>query len=190
MSISKQEIIVTASKYFQEKGYHATSMSDIANELGVNKAALYYYVENKESILCEIFNQAMNAVEPLVTEIRNSNIPIPDKIRRIIHVHIVSLIEEMPILTVFFTERNHLPPEHWKLIKQRRHVFEETIADIFREGIKTGVFKNIDVQPVVYGLLGMCNWIYQWYKPGGRLNAENLAKVYSDLVLEGCLKKS
>lgn len=188
MSISKQQIIETASKFFQEKGYHATSMVDIANELGVNKAALYYYVKNKESILCDIFDRAMNTLEPRLKEIKQSNLPVIVKIRQTILIHILSIIEETPILTVFFTERNHLPPEHLAIVIKRRHALEETFAEIFQEGIDAGLVRNIDVLPVVYGVLGMCNWIYQWYNPEGRLNPTELAEVYSDLVLNGCLK--
>ena len=188
MSISKQQIIEAAAKYFQEKGYHATSMFDIANELGVNKASLYYHVKSKESILCDIFDRAMDTLQPRLKEIKQSNLPVIEKIRQVILIHILSIIEETPILTVFYNERNHLPSEHLALVKHRRRNLEEAVAEIFREGIASGFIKNLDVLPVVYGILGMCNWIYQWYDPKGRLSPVELAEVYSDLVLKGCLK--
>lgn len=188
MAISKQQIIETATKFFQEKGYHATSMLDIANELGVNKAAIYYYVKNKESILCEIFDRAMNTIEPRLMEIKHSNLPVVDKIREIIKAHILAIIEETPILTVFFTELNHLPPEHYAIVIKRRRHLENTFAEIFQEGIDAGLIRKIDVLPAVYGFLGACNWIYQWYNPEGRLKPSELAEIYSDIILNGCLK--
>lgn len=189
MSISKQQIIDTASVLFQVKGYKATSMEDISNELGVNKAALYYYIKNKESILYDICNQAMNTVEPGLKEVRQSSIPAVEKIRQIISRHLLAIIEETPILTVFFNERYHLSPEHLSSINQRRRNYELTIAEIFYEGIETGFIKSIDVLVVVYGILGMCDSINKWYKPEGRLKPTELTKVYSDLILEGCLNR-
>lgn len=190
MSISKNEIVEIAAKFFHEKGYHATTMEDISSHFGVTKAALYYHVENKESILCDICDRAMNNVEYKLNTIIKSDFPVVEKIRQFILYQIIALIEEKPIIKVFFTEGNHLPGNKLQESNQRRRRYEEKVCDLFREGINAGIIKDIDVLPVVYGILGMCNWIIQWYNVNGRLTPVQLAEVFGNMILQGLLKET
>lgn len=157
MAISKNQIVETAALIFQEKGYPATTMEDIAYHIGVTKAALYYYVKNKESILCAIFDRALETVESKLNQIILSNVPPIEKIRLFILNHLIATIGEAPIIKVFFSEGKHLPANKLLEVNQRRRRYEEDACRIFREGIAVGELQNIDVLPVVYGVLGMCN---------------------------------
>jgi len=187
VAISKEQIIEVAARLFQERGYHATSVQDIADQLGVTKAALYYYVKNKEHTLYEIFDRAMSAVEHRIMDIIDTNLKAEEKLTRLIAMHIRALLDEITIITVFFNERIHLPPEHQAIVNMRRRQYEEKIAQIIREGTATGIFKEVDALPTAYAILGMCNWLYQWYNPYGRLKPDELAQLYSSIILKGML---
>ena len=191
MGISKEQIIEVASLLFQERGYHATSIQDIAERLGVTKAALYYYIKNKELTLYEIHNKAMQTIETRMQEVLKRNEGPKEKLAAIIFMHIQALVDESPIITVFFNERNHLLPEHLEVINKRRRQYEENTAKVIYEGIEAGVFKkDIDAMLATYAVIGMCNWLYQWYNPAGRLKPQEIAGLYSKIVLHGLLLQS
>ncbi|RJX25747.1 MAG: TetR/AcrR family transcriptional regulator [Dethiobacter sp.] len=189
MSLTKQEIIQTSVKLFNEKGYSATSVQDIADELNVTKAALYYYISSKEEILFEIFDQTMTTAENRLNKIMEQDMTVEKRIRSIIYNHIMAVFDEAPNISVFFTEKAHLLPENLESINTRRRNYEEIIAGVFKEGVEKNVLKKVDILPTVYAVIGMCNWLYHWYKPEGRLKPEELSNLYSDMVLNGILKK-
>ncbi len=187
MALTKQSIIEVAVKLFKSKGYGTTSVNNIADELGCTKAALYYYFDSKEEILYEIFCQSMSAVETRFAHLMSLKMPIEERLRKIIYNQIMANIDAMSHISIFFTEKANLSPTHQEEMNLRRRQYEENVAEVFREGIRVGVLKEIDVLPTVYGIIGMCNWLYHWYKPEGRLKPEELAELYADTILKGIL---
>lgn len=188
MALTKQSIIDVAVKLFKSNGYGTTSVNNIADELGCTKAALYYYFNSKEEILYEIFCQSMGAVEIRFAQMMTQAMPIEDRLRKIIYNQIMANIDATPQISIFFTEKANLNPEHQEEMNLRRRQYEEEVAEVFREGIRAGVLKDIDVLPTVYGVIGMCNWLYHWYQPDGRLKPEELTNLYADMILKGILK--
>jgi AcrR family transcriptional regulator len=189
MSVTKQEIITTAVTLFKEKSFSATTMQDIADALNVTKAALYYYISGKEEILYEIFDHTMTTAEIRLARLLERKLPIEELFREIIYNQIMAFIDEMPNITIFFSELVHLPPEHQKSMKDRRKKYQDTIACVLGKGIENDTFRKIDILPIVYGIIGMCNWLYHWYKPDGRLQPEEIADLYADMVFNGIIKK-
>ena len=188
MNIGKDKIISAAVELFREKGYTATSVKDIADKLGVTKAGLYYYVQSKEEILWEIFDKTMTTFEQRMEQFAQKSLPVKDYIRAIVHNHILNVRDEAPYMTIFFTEMAHLPADKQAGINNRREKYEKKIVEIFKQGIHEGILKPLPVLPTVYGLLGMCNWIYQWYNPDGKLNPKEIADIYSEVLLNGISK--
>lgn len=190
MSISRQKIIETSVKLFNEKSYSATSVQDIVNTLGVTKAALYYYVSSKEDILFEIFDQTMATAEKRLNNLMKEEMTVEERIRKIVFNHITAVFDEAPNISIFFTEKAHLTADNLKAINARRRKYEEIIAEVFKQGVEEGVLKkDIDILSTVYALLGMCNWLYHWYNPHGRLKPDDLAKRYSDIILFGIMNE-
>ncbi len=188
MGISKQKIIEISVKLFNEKSYSATSVQDIVNALGVTKAALYYYIYSKEDILFEIFDQTMATAEKRLSNLMKEDMSVEERIRKIVYNHITAVFDEAPKISIFFTEKAHLTPDNLKAINARRRKYEEKIAEVFKDGVEKGVLKkDIDILSTVYALLGMCNWLYHWYNPKGRLKPDDLAKRYADIMLLGIL---
>lgn len=187
MALTKQSIVEVAVKLFKSKGYGTTSVNNIADELGCTKAALYYYFNSKEDILYEIFCQSMSAAETRFAQMMSQEMSLEERLRKIIYNQIMATVDSMPQISIFFTEMANLNPAYQEEINLRRRKYEENVAEVFQEGIRAGVLKKIDVLPTVYGIIGMCNWLYHWYKPDGRLKAEELAELYADMILQGIL---
>ena len=165
-SIRKQKIIDTAASLFHRKGYASTSLDDVAGELGISKAALYHYVGSKDELLSIIYTQAFDNVFKDTYEISGMDLPPDEKLRVMIRNHINNIIiKDLSMFSVFFSEESQLPEKDFKKIRAEKKKYTRIVAEIIAEGISLGMFKKADPNLQAYAILGMCNWIYKWYKP-------------------------
>jgi TetR/AcrR family transcriptional regulator, cholesterol catabolism regulator len=209
----RQEILHTAARLFQQRGYDATSMNDVAAALKLSKGGLYHHFQGKDEILFEIMNHAMEITQERVLAPVRSIVNPADRLRALIRLHIeVVLSPRDREITVMLHENHPLPPGLRKRINARKkeyvHFVEELIAEVQKEAQREAskeVQKDFqrEVQPGAHGsrtgktrvspraaafaLLGMINWIYQWYKPEGELQAHNLVPQFTDLIFGGIL---
>ena len=166
-SLRIQRIIDTATELFYKKGYRATTLDDVAKKIGVTKAALYHYVSSKENLLSIIYMQALESIFRNTNKMAVMNLPPDKKLRLIIGNHIKNIsIKSLPILSVFFAEENQLSAADLKGIQNEKKKYNQMIENIIEEGIEQGLFRATDPKLQAYGILGMCNWIYKWYKAG------------------------
>jgi AcrR family transcriptional regulator len=186
---SRQEILRTAARLFQQRGYDATSMNDVAAALKLSKGGLYHHFQSKDEILFEIMNHAMEMTqERVITPVRNIADPV-ERLRALIRLHIeVVLSPRDREITVMLHENHPLPPTLRKRINHRKkeyvHFVESLIADVQRG---RGVKGAVGPRAAAFALLGMINWIYQWYKPEGELQANNLIPQFTELLFGGIL---
>jgi TetR/AcrR family transcriptional regulator, cholesterol catabolism regulator len=185
MGLSRQLIIETAMELFKIHGYSATSIKDIANELSCTKAALYYHISSKEEILSEIFDQTMTKAEVRLDLLLQQELSVEQRIRQYIFNQIMSVFDAGQSISIFFSERSKLSNENLQMIDARLQRYESAIAEIFQQGIQQGILKPVEVMPTIYGIIGMCNWLYHWYEPDGAIKPAHLANIYSDMILKG-----
>jgi len=184
---SRQEILRTAARLFQQQGYDATSMNDVAAALKLSKGGLYHHFQSKDEILFEIMDHAMEITEQRVlAPVRGIQNP-EERLRTLIRLHIeVVLSPRDREITVMLHENHPLPPALRKRINQRKkdyvHFVENLIAEVQRTRPGKGA---VTPRAAAFALLGMVNWIYQWYKPEGNLQTHNLVPQFTDLVLGG-----
>jgi AcrR family transcriptional regulator len=196
---SRQEILRTAARLFQQRGYDATSMNDVAAALKLSKGGLYHHFQSKDEILFEIMNHAMEITqERVVDPVRGFAAP-EERLRALIRLHIeVVLSPRDREITVMLHENHPLPPALRKRINSRKkdyiHFLENLIAEVQKKVQEEVQEKGrpqtkIKVSPraAAFALLGMINWIYQWYKPEGELQAQNLIPQFTDLIFGGIL---
>ena len=186
---SRQEILRTAARLFQQRGYDATSMNDVAAALKLSKGGLYHHFQSKDEILFEIMNHAMEITqERVLAPVRD--IPDPeDRLRALIRLHMeIVLSPRDREITVMLHENHPLPPVLRKRINQRKkeyvHFVEKLIAEV--QGARKSK-STVSARAAAFALLGMINWIYQWYKPEGNLQAHTLIPQFTDLVFGGIL---
>jgi AcrR family transcriptional regulator len=188
---SRQEILRTAARLFQQRGYDATSMNDVAAALKLSKGGLYHHFQSKDEILFEIMNHAMEITqERVLNPVRGIADP-EERLRALIRLHIeVVLSPRDREITVMLHENHPLPPTLRKRINSRKkeyiHFLENLIGEVQEKGRQQTKIK-VSPRAAAFALLGMINWIYQWYKPEGELQAQNLVPQFTDLIFGGIL---
>ena len=186
---SRQEILRSAARLFQQRGYDATSMNDVAASLKLSKGGLYHHFQSKDEILFEIMNHAMEITEERVLSPVRSIADPEARLRALIRLHIeVVLSPQDREITVMLHENHPLPPTLRRRINIRKkdyiHFVESVMADVQRARQARG---TVSPRAAAFALLGMINWIYQWYKPEGSLQANNLVPQFTELVFGGIL---
>ena len=195
---SRQEILRTAARLFQQRGYDATSMNDVAAALKLSKGGLYHHFQSKDEILFEIMNHAMELTQERVISPVRGIAGAEERLRALIRLHIeVVLSPRDREITVMLHENHPLPPTLRKRINTRKkeyvHFVEGLIADVQKaESQKDSQHLRqaggrVSPRAAAFALLGMINWIYQWYKPEGELQTHNLVPQFTDLVFGGIL---
>jgi AcrR family transcriptional regulator len=187
---SRQEILRTAARLFQQRGYDATSMNDVAAALKLSKGGLYHHFQSKDEILFEIMNHAMEITEERVLNPVRSLADPAERLRALIRLHIeVVLSPRDREITVMLHENHPLPPSLRKRINARKkdyiHFLENLMAEVQAKSRPSHSAKKVSPRAAAFALLGMINWIYQWYKPEGELQAQNLIPQFTDLVFGG-----
>lgn len=183
------EIVEAATRIFREKGFHATSMQDIADAVGLLKGSLYHHISSKKDLLLKIFQAGMQMAVDTIEEVACTDLPPEEKLRLAIYRHIELVAEHLDHATVFALEARALTPaQRQHLVTQRDH-FERLFRQIVQEGIDAGVFRPVDSKLVTFALLGMHNWFVLWYREDGRLSPQEIAAVFVDMVFYGLVSK-
>ena len=184
------QILETAARLICEKGFDKASMGDIADAIGLTKAGLYHHIGSKEELLFEIMSYGMDLFEQKVLS-RVMTIADPlERLRATLRGHVLLVIRDRPKeVTVILHESNALKGRYRDRINIRKKRYIHFLEKTFRELVKSGVARRVDPSVAAFAMLGMINWIYQWYLPGGRLNEDALADALSDVFLGGILAR-
>jgi TetR/AcrR family transcriptional regulator, cholesterol catabolism regulator len=185
----RQEILRTAARLFQQQGYHATSMNDVAAALKLSKGGLYHHFQSKDEILFHIMSHAMDITEERVINPVRRIESAEERLRTLIRLHIqVVLSAEDREITVMLHENHPLPAPLRRKVNARKkdyvHFVENLIADVQRQRNSTS---TVTPRAAAFALVGMINWIYQWYKPEGPLTGEAIARQYTDTFFRGAV---
>ncbi|MEO8289640.1 MAG: TetR/AcrR family transcriptional regulator [Gaiellaceae bacterium] len=179
----KEELSRQAARLFAEKGYHGTSIGDLAEALGVQKGSLYAHIEGKEDLLYEtmgegaaVFHGALDAVP--------ENAPPAEKLRLALRAHLRVVGEQLEVATVFVQEWKYLEGARFEEVLAERRRYEERIRDLFREGRDLGELRaDLDVNAAALLFLSAANWAYTWLRDGSDTDA--LADRFYALLVDG-----
>ena len=185
----RQEILRAAARLFQQQGYDATSMNDVAAALKLSKGGLYHHFQSKDEILFHIMSHAMEITEERVVKVARRIEDVEERLRTLIRLHIqVVLSPEDREITVMLHENHPLPPALRRKINGRKKDYlvfvENLVAEVQR---KRNSQSPVTPRAAAFALAGMINWIYQWYKPGGPLTGDALVQQYTDIFFQGAL---
>lgn len=179
------EIVAAATRLFQEKGYHATSMQDIADGVGLQKGSLYHYISSKEDLLMIIVQEAVDIYVDRLAAISASDLPPREKFAQAVRQHLMGIANNLGMLTIFLREVHALTPEQQALVRRETERYNRVIEEIFAQGVAQGVFRDVDPRLACRAILGSCNWFYRWYRPSGQMSLEQLADFFVDLLFKG-----
>jgi AcrR family transcriptional regulator len=184
----EDQLLETAARLFREKGYHNTSMQDLADALDMQKGSLYYYIESKEELLRRLLERATSFLASQIDEIYASNLPPAEKLRWAVENHAVTMMDHVDLVAVYLQEYRNLPPRRLQEALAVRKHYEQVLMQIVHDGIAVGDFRPTNVKMAVFGLLGMVNWTHQWFSPEGLFTSQEIAATLSDLALHGLVK--
>jgi AcrR family transcriptional regulator len=181
----KQQIIEKATELFQDQGYSATSMRDLAGFIGIEAASLYSHIKSKEEILQTIcFQMAKDFFESLDSvEIDKGS--ADEKLKKAIVSHVEVITKDAAASAVFFSEWRHLSEPYLADFLKMRDEYEGTFIKILNDGSEARLFKTMDAKFTVLALLSSINWIPAWYKPSGKLSAKEIAENVTDVFING-----
>lgn len=183
-----EEVYAAALRLFRQKGYHATSMQDIADAVGLYKGSLYHYIGSKEDLLVHVFERGLGDLLDQVEVIAGDPRLGPTaQLREIVCAHVVAVTRNMDALTVYLHEVRALSGVALETVRRQHDRYTELLSSVVRRGVASGEFQATDgaVGPVTQGLLGMCNWVCQWYRPDGRLAPAQIGELFAEMVLGG-----
>ncbi len=185
----REQIISTAAKLFRNKGYAASSMRDIANELNIEAASLYHHIKSKEEILEMICFSMANKFLSSIAEVNDIYFNAEERLRKAILHHVEIITEDIDKSAVFLREWRSLPENSLNDFVQLRNHYESEFTKIMESGVQEDVFDHVDVKFAVLSVLSSVNWINEWYRPEGKMGVNEIAQKISDFVLGGLRKK-
>ena len=183
--MTREEILAAAAQIFREKGFHATSMQDIAIAVNLQKASLYHHISSKQEILLALLDRALELLISKMQEVLNFPMPPDEKLRRAIQEYLETLLEERDLASVLLLEHRSLDPEYHAKHIPKRDQFEILWRVLIQEGQSKNLFNSTDVGLVSRSLLGVLNWTITWYRDNGSFTPAELAKQYAELFLYG-----
>jgi AcrR family transcriptional regulator len=179
----RRELTREAAKLFARKGYHGTSIGDIADALGVQKGSLYSHIASKEDLLYETMRDGAAAFHGALDAIPE-DLPATERIRLALRGHLRVVAEQLDVATVFVQEWRYLEGVRREEIGAERRRYEERIRELFREGRELSELRaDLDESVAALLLLSAANWAYTWLQPGR--NTDELADRFYALLVDG-----
>ncbi len=183
MSTRRTELTRQAARLFAAKGYHGTSIGEIAAALGVQKGSLYAHIESKQDLLYETMLEGAQAFHGGLDAIPDQ-LPATEKIRLALRSHLRVVADQLDVATVFVQEWRYLEGERRDEILRERRRYEDRIRGFFREGRDLGKLRtDLDDASAALLALSAANWAYTWLQPGR--DTDDLADRFYGLLLDG-----
>jgi TetR/AcrR family transcriptional regulator, cholesterol catabolism regulator len=183
MATRRAELTRVAARLFAERGYHGTSIGDLAKALGVQKGSLYAHIESKQDLLYQAMRDGAQAFHAALDEIPE-NLKVTERIRLALRAHLRVVAEQLEIATVFVREWRYLEGERAEEFLGERRRYEERFRALFREGRELGELRtDLDDQAAVVLVLSAANWAYTWLPRDA--DTDDLADRFFAILVDG-----
>jgi TetR/AcrR family transcriptional regulator, cholesterol catabolism regulator len=187
----RREIAVAAARVFHRMGYRATTISAVAQELGTDRASLYYYVSSKEELFDEVVREVSEANVALAEQIQSSDVAPPEKLRQLIEALMASYAQNFPLLYVYILEdlaaidgQRSAWSRHMRSLNRR---YDAAVTAIVQEGLDAGTLRAVgSARTIAFGIIGMVGWTSRWFDPtDSKENAASIGSSFAAMVIEG-----
>lgn len=187
--MTREEILVAAAQIFSQKGFHATSMADIAQAVNLQKASLYHHITSKQELLLEMLDQALDLLIERMEAVMSRPLPPDEMLRQAMGEYLATLLGHRDLAAVLLLEYRSLEPEFHARHIPRRDRYERLWRDLVSQGMDAGLFCCIDPAMATRALLGVMNWTITWYRPDGSMSVKEITNQFTDLFLNGLLTR-
>lgn len=183
--MTRDEILDASAQIFSQKGYHGTSMQDIAAAVNLQKASLYHHVSSKQEILFELLNRGLQILTEKVEEAIIDPGPPDERLRQAIQAYLSALTEHQDVTSVLLLEYRSLEPDYLIRHIEERDRFEQIWQNLIQLGIQENIFSCDHPSMSTRALLGVMNWTVTWFRIDGPMSAGEIADQITDLFLLG-----
>jgi AcrR family transcriptional regulator len=183
MATRKEELTREAARLFAERGFHGTSMGDLAGALGVQKGSLYSLTGSKQELLFGMMREGATAFHSALDDVPE-NAPAVERVRLALRGHLRVVAEQLDVATVFTREWRYLDDAYRDEILAERRRYEDRWRGLFREGVESGGLKaDLDAGSAARLVLSAANWAYTWLTPGR--DTDEIADRFTAILVDG-----
>lgn len=186
--VKRNAVLSTAAQLFNERGFHATSLDDIAARLNVSKPTLYYYVKNKDEILIECVRKGLQMMLEGIDEARTAGGKAIDQLVTCMRVYTRIVTQDFGMCLIRVGD-DELPPESRKALRGLKSAIDLEFRRLVTEGIAEGSLQPCDPKMAAFVIAGALSWIGRWYQPGGEYAPEEIATQSIAMLLDGVLRR-
>ena len=184
----QQTVLRVAIDVFNRQGYDATSIGDLARELGLTKSAIYHHVPSKEHLLESAVDEALDALDAALDEVMSAPSSPEQRLRAALRSSVIVLVEHLPAVTLLLRVHGNTPVEKKALARRRR--VDQRLADMVRQAAESGAIRT-DIDPLMTSrlLFGMVNSLTEWVRRDGEAEASAVADAVTWLAFEGLSRR-
>ncbi len=181
----REEILVAAAILFRQKGYAATSMRDLARQVGMEAASLYNHIKSKQEILEELLLGIADMFIVGMEKVENENGSALEKIEALIALHIEITLARKHSISLITQEWRHLNGEAYEEFNTKRKDYENRFKNILVQGMDAGEIKKTDPDIAIFSILSTMRWFYAWYSKKENRTPEELKKEFCEVLIKG-----
>jgi AcrR family transcriptional regulator len=186
----QQRLLAAAAEVFKDRGLDATSINDIAERMGADRATVYYYYGSKQEIFLALVRQAVEEIVLVAEAIANSGESAAVRLQRLVQSQLEAYERHYPFIQLYIQEdMNRVPGDGTTAGEELKALglrYEAAIEHITGDGLTSGEFRpDLDARLVMFAILGAVNWTHRWFAPGGRLTGAEVGQTFADIFLRG-----
>jgi AcrR family transcriptional regulator len=175
---------VTATKLFAQRGFAGTSLQDIADEMGVTRPALYYYVKSKDDLLARLIAEITEGNTAQICAVADDATLDPvTKLSRIAHIMALNRALQPSRFLLLARSEAALPADLAAIHETTKRAMLRTLIGVIRDGVDAGRFRPVDPRSAALQVIGMCNWIAWWSHEQDSVSAESVAADIADIAV-------
>jgi AcrR family transcriptional regulator len=183
-ALKRDAVILAAARAFRQRGYHNTSLDDLAASLKVTKPTLYLYVPNKEAILFECFKAGIAPIHATLAECENATGPARDRLFAFIRGYAAAIVGDFG-WCMLRAEDQHLGAAMSRKIKLLKAGIDKRMRALIEAGVADGSIRECDTRMTAFALAGALNWMGHWYREDATLNPQEIADRFIDVFNRG-----
>ena len=184
----RHAVLQAAAQLFNERGFHATSLDDIAARLNVTKPTLYYYVKNKDEILLQCVRQGLDMMLAGIEVSRAAGGQAIDQLITCMQVYARIVTQDFGMCLIRVGDEQ-VPPESRKELRRLKSAIDQEFRRLVAEGVAEGSLAPCDPKMTAFVIAGALSWIGRWYQPGGPYTPDEVAQQCIDTLMGGVLRR-
>jgi AcrR family transcriptional regulator len=184
-----EEVLQSAANIFFAKGFHATSIEDVARDVGMLKGSLYYYIKSKEDLLFQLLLAGIEDGDAFIAQQIDPEGDPVEQLEKAIRAQIDYIIQNRVQFGLFLHEFDSLPGKRQHKLIAVMSRYNSRFVELVRRGQEQGKIMQGEPWIIVNGILGMCNWLYRWYDPDQVADPEKIKAVFVRMIFEGIREK-